>query len=432
MMIVGLVLRVVVMGFLYPQHLEPGLTNSLTDQDHFFYGFETGRIARSVATGHGFSSPMAEPTGPTAWLTPVYPLLLAAVFKIFGVYTNASVFAILIVNNLFSVLTCAPIYLLARRFAGEQLAFWSGWSWALFPWAVNLGNKWIWDLTLTTLLMAWLLVATIELAESGGKRAWLGYGALWGLAALTNPALLSVMPFLAAWCWSKQRERGHQSSSAVAFAACAFALWIAPWMMRNYRTFHTFVPLRSNFGLELYLGNSPGPQEAWKGWLHPSQSRVELDRMKQLGELAYMQEKQRLALNFMAENPGTTAVLMLRRIPCFWMFLWDLPPKTGLGEEFGVVNIVATSCLSFLAFWGLWRAVKQRHRYATPFAILFLFYPLVYYLTHADARYRHPIDPAVVVLAAAALVPLAAKVSDPLAEVRAEEEATPEESLITP
>jgi hypothetical protein len=61
----------------------------------FGFGWETGRIARSIASGQGFSSPFASGTGPTAWLAPIYPYLLAGVFKVFGVYTNASAVAIL-------------------------------------------------------------------------------------------------------------------------------------------------------------------------------------------------------------------------------------------------------------------------------------------------------------------------------------------------
>src|ERR1700690_3285999 len=52
--------------------------------------FEPGNIAASVATGKGFSSPFRVETGPTAWLTPVYPVLLAGIFRLFGLYTFAS------------------------------------------------------------------------------------------------------------------------------------------------------------------------------------------------------------------------------------------------------------------------------------------------------------------------------------------------------
>ena len=59
-------------------------------RDHFQFGWEMGRIARSIATGQGFSSPTDLPTGPSAWAPPVYPYILAGVFKLFGIYSNLS------------------------------------------------------------------------------------------------------------------------------------------------------------------------------------------------------------------------------------------------------------------------------------------------------------------------------------------------------
>ena len=71
-------------------------------QDHFQFGWEMGRIARALATGYGFADPFTGHTGPTAWAPPLYPLFLAAVFKLFGVYTPLSAWAILVVNSIFS------------------------------------------------------------------------------------------------------------------------------------------------------------------------------------------------------------------------------------------------------------------------------------------------------------------------------------------
>src|ERR1700716_1812662 len=56
-------------------------------RDHFQFGWEMGRLARSIATGQGFSSPTALPTGPSAWAPPLYPYILGTIFKTFGVYT---------------------------------------------------------------------------------------------------------------------------------------------------------------------------------------------------------------------------------------------------------------------------------------------------------------------------------------------------------
>src|SRR5580692_10070003 len=72
---------------------------------------ETGNIAMAFATGKGFSSPMRRDTGPTAWLTPVYPLIVAGIFCVFGVFTLHAFYAAAALNILFSAATCVPMYL---------------------------------------------------------------------------------------------------------------------------------------------------------------------------------------------------------------------------------------------------------------------------------------------------------------------------------
>ena len=86
-----------------------------TDQANFNFGFEAGRIARSLATGHGYANPFNGMSGPTAWLPPLFPLLLGGVFKVFGVYTRASGFVILTLNSLFSAAVAPAVYEIAAR-----------------------------------------------------------------------------------------------------------------------------------------------------------------------------------------------------------------------------------------------------------------------------------------------------------------------------
>src|SRR5882724_10509956 len=75
-------------------------------RDHFQFGWEMGRIARSIALGQGFSSPTDFSTGPTAWAPPLYPYLLTGIFKVLGVYSSGSAAVILAINSIFSALTC--------------------------------------------------------------------------------------------------------------------------------------------------------------------------------------------------------------------------------------------------------------------------------------------------------------------------------------
>ena len=51
-----------------------------------------------------------------------------------------------------------------------------------------------------------------------------------------------------------------------------------------------------------------------------------------------------------------------------------------------------------LAFGGLWLAIKQKKPGAFLYASLILIYPLVYYITFPHPRYRHPIEPEMMIL----------------------------------
>ena len=76
---------------------------------------ESGNIAHSLASGDGFASPFRVYTGPTAWMTPLYPMLLGGLMRIFGIYTFQSWVAAVVMNIGFSTLACIPVY-----YAGKE------------------------------------------------------------------------------------------------------------------------------------------------------------------------------------------------------------------------------------------------------------------------------------------------------------------------
>jgi len=224
---------------------------------------ETGHIAYSLAGGKGFSSPFQRDTGPTAWLAPVYPYLLAGIFKVFGIYTLRSFLSALLLNILYSAGVCVPIFYAGKRIAGLGVASAAAWLWALFPNAIIIPFEWIWDTSLSALLVATLLWATLELAESRRARDWSLYGLLWGFALLTNPAVAPLLPALLAWAAYRHRNRDRAIAWLVrpALAAAMALLCCVPWTIRNYVQFHKFIPLRSNFAFELYIGNNENYDE---------------------------------------------------------------------------------------------------------------------------------------------------------------------------
>ncbi|MGB8114498.1 MAG: glycosyltransferase family 39 protein, partial [Candidatus Sulfotelmatobacter sp.] len=221
-----------------------------TIEDHFGFGFEMGRVGRSIARGQGFSNPYGDDTGPSAWEPPLYPYLIAAVFKVFGIYTYASAWVLLSINSIFASLTTIPVFLIAHRTFGERIAIWSARAWALNPYVWYWSVHWIWDTTLTPLILAFVFLIALELEYWPGMRGWVLFGVLWGVAALANPASLSFLPFCGLWIWWRRHRRGLPSLAGVALSSFVFFLVLSPWLIRNYEVFGRFVFIRDDFGLQ--------------------------------------------------------------------------------------------------------------------------------------------------------------------------------------
>ncbi|HEY7111808.1 MAG TPA: hypothetical protein VIA45_02645 [Thermoanaerobaculia bacterium] len=388
---VGLAVRLVVLYFTYADRLNPA-------RDHWTFGWETARVARSIATGHGFSSPYPEPTGPTALMLPVYTYLVAGVFRLFGTYSTASAVIMLTLNDLFSALTCVPVFFIALRVFGLRTARWAGWFWAFFPWAIALANTTVWNTLLTALLFSLAILATLRLERSTAVGAWLGYGVLWGVAALTDPALLSSLPFLGGWVWLRHRRRGESCTAAAAAAALVFFCMTGPWIWRCSQIYGRFVAFRGGVGLELLVGNTD-PRVPSNFNVLPGDDPAELARIRRLGEPAYMAERQREAWEVISRRPWRFAGLALRRVLYTWTGFWNAPLRWNF-DGTGLPNLLTYSFVSLLAFTGLFRAIRERRDGVAALAIPLVLFPLTYYLTHSDARYRHPIDPIVAIFAA--------------------------------
>jgi 4-amino-4-deoxy-L-arabinose transferase-like glycosyltransferase len=360
-----------------------------TIDDNFSFGFEMGRIGRSIASGHGFGNPFNEATGPTAWEPPLYPFLIAGVFKLFGIYSRASAFILLSINSVFSALTCIPIFLIARRSFSEKVAIWSGWLWAVLPPVMYWCTRWVWETSLAALLLAVIFWFALTLEEKDGWKPWLWFGLLWGVSALTNTSLLAFLPASGLWPWYRRWKLGKKSLSGIALASIVFAVCLAPWLIRNHQTFGKFVFIRSNFGAELRLGNGPGANGTWMEYLHPSQNVFEMRRFRQLGELAYVAERKREAVAFIREDYARFAGLSVKRFIYYWGGLPRLSEIPALAPFKDSIFLAS----SVLGFWGLGRALRQRRPGASLFLWLILSYPTVYYFVFPHPRYRHPIEP---------------------------------------
>jgi 4-amino-4-deoxy-L-arabinose transferase-like glycosyltransferase len=373
-------------------------------EDHFTFGYEMARVARALVTGYGYADPFSGHTGPTAWVPPLYPLLIAAVFKFAGIYTPLSAWILLTLNSVFSAATALCIYEVAARCFGRKVAMWSAWIWALYPAAMQYAVRWVWETSLSTFLFAAVLVLALRMRAIGEApdaedcqttNRWLLFGLLWALIALSNSTLLLFLPVFGIWIIVGTQHK----SSAIARAALAgvvFMACIAPWVYRNWRVFHAFIPMRSNFGAELYAGNGPGALGFRYGALINLAENDPQHRLYvQLGEVAFVHQRAQLAKAWINAHPGQFATLTLKRFYFFWA---SVPHPTDKHWFLDFVRQVNYCLSSITGLLGLALSLRRRTPAAGLFAWAFVLLPVTYYFVTVEARFRHPLEPLIVIL----------------------------------
>ena len=354
---------------------------------------ETTSIATSISQGHGFSSPFGGTTGPSAWIAPVYPYLLAGIFKLFGELTTHSIVVIFILQALLSALTIIPILGIAKRTVGTRAGKFAALAWAVFPWFSKWSVTWIWEVTLSALLLSLIFWWALCLNGNSPLRHWAAFGTLEGFALLTNPALLTLPPIIFLW---HLRKRWRQPM----LAGITCLVIISPWLIRNRVVFHQWVFLRSNFGVELALGNHEHSLGRGDSLRHPAYNTNEYATYQRMGEVAYVKTRQAEALRYIKARPLEFAELSAKRVAYFW-------DGSAMGYRRAVAPYwlpMTFGAFSLMVLPGLWAAFHDRIYERELYLGVLLIYPLPYYLTYSQVRYRHVIEPLMLLLVCYAAV----------------------------
>jgi hypothetical protein len=361
-------------------------------------GGEVVSVAHSIVAGKGFGNPLGViATGPTAWVCPAYPYLVAGIFKFAGIYTVESRLILLSLNCIFAGLTVFPVYGMARRTFGTKVAVVASWVWVVLPSAWQIPVRLAWDSTLNALSFAVILWATIALRGQRRLLIWASYGALWAIGALINASILSLAPFFFGWLFW---ELGKEALPWFAMAGLVFVLGIAPWTVRNYLVLGKFIPIRSNMGLVLWLGNHPGSQ-GFDATLSPYGNLQQALLYQQVGEIKYMSTKKHEAVEFMKSHPARTLNMALRNIWTFWIDVTDRQANPWYGgSRYLSIDFIANALVILFGLLGMLVSFRSHNSSAALYLSVLVVFPLVYYLTRPALRFRFAIEPVLAILAA--------------------------------
>ncbi len=358
---------------------------------------EPGQVATSLSERGQFADPYAVPTGPTAHVAPLMPVILALLIKVLGNVDSAWLASRLlecVVIALFAALlpSVAARFGLSRRagiVAGVVAAL------PTFLWVETNGKfETTFTLLATTLLVAFTAHRLAHNRLFGTARSWALIGVAWGTGVLITPTLLPVLVALLVYGLFSRDDNRRLLPRQAAAALGAAAIVFVPYSIERSVRLGGPVLVRSNFGLELFLSNNDRADarylqnmEPGRSMLryHPLAQRREAMRVRTMGEGAYNALLQRRAMVWIASHPARFARLTSARVKEFWF------PTSNSGLKTAFLWGVAIAGIGWLVSLARGRD-PERAALARAWLVAMFAYSLVHYVIQADVRYRYPIQ----------------------------------------
>jgi hypothetical protein len=265
-------------------------------------GAEYLHIGRALARGKGFANPFGVQTGPTAWMPPVFPCILATLLRVCDSDRDAVMAVVIFLQAFVLVGTGLLVLALAR----QTTRLWA----SVAVTAYVLGVLCDFHTWFQSTHDCWLVLLAVDLLIAG--LCWLrplhhwqsaaGWGLFGGLCALINPIVAATWGILSIALGWRQRTWAR-----LGLTLLAAGLTLLPWTVRNYLVFGRLLPVKSNVAYELYQSQCLQPDglvqnTTFGGHPYASPSRERQEYMA-LGEIAFLERKREQFWQAVQANP---------------------------------------------------------------------------------------------------------------------------------
>ncbi len=356
--------------------------------------------------------------GPTAYFPPAYPYFIAGLDILDGQKAGgpASVHPTRLGQAVLGTIAVALIGLVALEAFGPMVALVALALAAVYPVLVEVDGT----LVAENLLVVFELAAVwAALRSRRARRSYLwvaATGVLTGLATLTHEnAILLLAPLIAA-VWTTRPRLSRRSMAAPALLVATTALTIAPWTIRNAIELHTFIPVSDETGITLVGTYNPASAAfgavayKWRLYFGIPGEHALIRESPRLTELQLGGRLQSQALHFIGQHPTAPIQVAfhntLRLFELEGTYAWKAS-ATAIGLHTGVARIGVFSfwIICVLALLGLFTtAVRRGPKWLWGVPLLL---GLSVVLVNVETpRFREPVDPFVVLLAACAIAAL--------------------------
>lgn len=381
------------------------------------------QIARSIANGHGFPATLlAAPGSPTALRPPGYPLLLAFVYLLGGHWLAGRV-----INALLGSLVVLLVYATASMVWDRRHAVIAGALAAVFPPLIALNGS---LLSEPLFILLELLVVLGVLRYQGTQRRLLyaiAIGVVCAAAALTRSVGVLLPVAAAVGIWVAPDSSRRQALGSVGAMLVAMALVIAPWAIRNADAFHgAFVPISTQDGITAagtYNSQAATPGPLYAVWRPPflvpsfkhlfgdSINEAQMDGIFRNDALSYAEDHPGYALDAIGLDSlrlayiGPGHAFVNRQ----WYYEMGIPPSLQPAISLTGDVVIALALIGAAVAVTRMTSRRRRARAARDRRTRFVWLvPLFMFATvvpiQGAFRYRAPVDPFLLWLAAYALV----------------------------
>ena len=332
-----------------------------------------------------------------AWEMPGTALFFAPVARLFG--PDEAIAPIRLLQAVLVTFQCTLVACIARRvFCNGRVSFFAACIAAVYPFLLFYQGLLLSETLFNTFLLSGV-AALYRWRDRGLKiDSILVVASLcFALATLTKATLTLLPPVLLAATALLAGAKLRRTCAIFLAASCLYGAFLSPWWVRNAIQFRVFVPFSTSSGLNLYLGNNPHNPDAGIDWAHNVDSAFVTKTNLISNELARQRTFSDAAKDYIRDNPAVFLRAAFKKFIRFWNIIPNAAEYRSniyiavSAISFGPVLLFALACT--LIKWREWRRLA-------PIYIVISYFTLIHAITIASLRYRFPLEPLLIVLAA--------------------------------
>ncbi|MEW6095655.1 MAG: glycosyltransferase family 39 protein [bacterium] len=328
---------------------------------------------------------------------PLYHYFLALNYYLFG----HNLFTIRLIQALLGIITGLITYFIAKKIFNEKVAIISLLLYALCGYLIYYEGVLL-SISLTTFLCVTSVWFFLQARDRKSNKRFITGGILLGLAALSQPNTLLLLPFVLLWILFELREepiKRRLQRCTIVLLACFVAIF--PITIKNYIDSGRFVLISTSGPFNFWIGNHENSL-GWYDIYGKDLDRVnKVKKMGKKGDEVYIED----VINFIKTNPIGYLKLFIKKILLFWGE-WDIPHQADYTEgklyspllrlpimlDFGLLAVLGLS--------GIFLSLNKRWWRKRLLLYLFIFvYSFSVVIIMVNGRYRPPIVPFLTIFA---------------------------------